>query len=224
MRGSIVTHLIRKDLRLHRLQIFLTTAAGLLALAVSRRGGEVPFVVGSTWFFVAIIVLGCMLPISTIVNERKKQTLTFLMSLPLSSMQYTTAKLASTLLMFLAPWLTLLLSALVLIATGNPAPYGIIPMLLILASLPVVGFSLILATALVSESEGWTIAATVICNSSYGLVWYLISRTPSLTVNWTGQVAVWNAAVLRLLSAELGFVALVISLTFLLQSQKHDFI
>jgi len=165
-----------------------------------------------------------MLPISAIVNERKKQTLTFLMSLPLSSIQYTAAKLASTLLMFLAPWLALLLCALVLIATRNPAPYGIVPMLLMLASLPVVGFSVILATALVSESEGWTVAATVICNSSYGLIWYLISRTPSLTVNWNGHVAVWNPAVLQVLSVELGFVALIISLTFLLQSRKRDFL
>jgi len=222
--GSIVTHLIRKDLRLHRLQILLTMAAGLVALAILRQTGEVPFVLGSTWFFVAIIVLGSMLPVATIVNERKKQTLTFLMSLPLSSMQYTTAKLVSTLLMFLAPWLGLLLSAVVLIATRNPASFGIVPILLILASLPVVGFSLILATALVSESEGWAIAATIICNSSYGLVYYLISRTPSLTVNWTGHVAVWNAAVLRFLSAEVGVVAVIVGVTFLLQSRKRDFI
>jgi ABC-2 type transport system permease protein len=158
------------------------------------------------------------------VNERKKQTLTFLMSLPLSSMQYTTAKLASTMLMFLAPWLSLLLSAVVIIATRNPAPFGIVPMLLMLASLPLIGFSLILGTALVSESEGWAIAATVICNSSYGLVYYLISRTPSLTVNWAGHVAVWNGAVLRFLSAELSVVAVIIGLTFLLQSRKRDFL
>jgi hypothetical protein len=61
--GSIVTHLVRKDLRLHRLQIFLTVGAGLAALAIFRRGGEVPLVLGGTWFFVAIIVLGSMLPI-----------------------------------------------------------------------------------------------------------------------------------------------------------------
>lgn len=222
MSGSIVTHLVRKDLRLHRVQIALTIAAGLIALAVVARGGEVPFVIGVTWFFVAIIVLACMLPISAIVNERKKQTLAFLMSLPLSSIEYTTAKLVSTLLMFLTPWLMLLICALVLVTTRNLA--GAIPMLLILATLPLIGFSLILAVALVSESEGWAIAATVVCNSSYGIIWYLMSRVPSLTANWTGRVAIFSPPVLRVLAVEVGIIVLLGALTFFLQSRKRDFI
>jgi ABC-2 type transport system permease protein len=222
MSGSIVKHLVRKDLRLHRVQITLTVVAGLLALAIVGRGGEVPFVIGVTWFFVAIIVLACMLPVSAIVNERKKQTLAFLMSLPLSSIEYTTAKLVSTLLMFMAPWLMLLISALVLLTTRNVA--GAIPMLLILAILPLIGFCLILAVALVSESEGWAIAATVVCNSSYGITWYLMSRVPALTANWTGHVAIFNPAVLRVLAVEVGIILLLGAITFFFQSRKRDFI
>ena len=37
-------------------------------------------------------------------------------------------------------------------------------------------------------------------------------------------MAVWDPAVLRLLSAEIGSVALTIGLTFLLQWKKRDFI
>ena len=140
----------------------------LILKAVLQRGGEVPFVLGSVWFFVAMLVLGSMLPVSAIVNERKKQTLAFVMSLPLSSIQYTTAKVVSTLATFLAPWLTLLISALVLIATRHVLPNGAIPMLFVVAMLPVVGFCIIFGTALVGESEGWAIAASVVCNSSYG--------------------------------------------------------
>jgi len=224
MTDSVIPQLIRKDLRLHRLQMVVSFGAGVLALAVMQRGGEVSLVLGSTWYFVAIIVLACLLPISMVQNERKKQTLAFVMSLPVSYIQYTTAKMVSTVLMFLAPWLMLLICALTLITTRNTLPHGAIPMILIMALLPVVGFSLILAAALVSESEGWAIAATVICNSTYGIAWYLITKTPSLTANWTGHVAIWDQAVLRLLSAEVGLVALMIGLTFLLQSRKRDFI
>jgi ABC-2 type transport system permease protein len=224
MRGSVVAHLIFKDWHLHRLQISLSIAAGVLALAVLQHGGEVPFVLGSVWVFVSLIVLASMLPISAIVNERKKQTLAFLMSLPLSSSQYTTAKIVSTSAMFLAPWLTLLIAALVLINTRHILPHGSIPMIFILAMLPVVGFCLILGTVLVGESEGWGIAATVVCNSSYGVTWYLFSRVPSLTANWTGHVAVWNSTVLRVLSAEFGLIALFVGLTFFLQSRKRDFV
>jgi ABC-2 type transport system permease protein len=169
MKNSVIAQLVRKDLRLHRLQIFITILAGMLALAVMQRGGEVPLVLGSTWYFVAIIVLACMLPISTIVNERKKHTLAFLMSLPVSSFQYTIAKLVSTISMFLVPWLMLLVCALTLVMTRSVIPHGAIPVMLITAMLPVVAFSLILAAALVSESEGWALAATLICTLRTGL-------------------------------------------------------
>ena len=63
--------------------------------------------------------------------------------------------------MFLVPWLTLLISALVLIETRHAIPHGAIPMLLILAMLPLIGFCLISAAALVGESEGWLMAASI---------------------------------------------------------------
>jgi hypothetical protein len=126
--------------------------------------------------------------------------------------------------MFLAPWLALLISALVLITTRNLLPHGAIPMLFIVALLPVVGFFIIFGAALVGESEGWGIAASLMCNSSYGVTWYLLTRVPSLTANWTGRVAVWSPAVLRVLSAELGLIVLSLGLTFFFQSRKHDFV
>jgi ABC-2 type transport system permease protein len=219
---SIVPQLIWKDLRLNRFQIAITVAAGVLALAVLQQGGEVPFVLGTTWFFISIIVLASMLPISVIVNERKKQTLAFLMSLPLSATQYTAAKALSALLMFLVPWLILVICAAVVVTIRNVA--GLIPPLLILGLMPVVGFSVILATALVTESEQWALAATIGCNSSYGIAWYLISRMPSLAIHWNGRVAVWDPPVLHVLSAELGVIALAVVITFFLQSRKRDFI
>jgi ABC-2 type transport system permease protein len=192
-----------KDWRLHRLQILLSVAAGIIALAVLQYGGEVAFVLGSVWFFVPLCILGSMLPVSAIVNERKKQTLAFLMSLPVSSVQYTIAKVSSTLVMFLVPWLTLLIAALVVIATRHVVPQGVIPTLFIVAMLPVVGFCLIAGTALVGESEGWGIAASIVCNSSYGVVWYLLSRIPSLTASWPSHVAVWSRTALIILSRSL---------------------
>jgi ABC-2 type transport system permease protein len=101
MTNSIVRQLILKDWRLNRLQLLLSIGAGMMALGVILRGGEGPIVAGTVWFFIALILVGTMLPISGIVNERKKQNLAFLMSLPVSSIQYTTAKLISTVGMFL---------------------------------------------------------------------------------------------------------------------------
>jgi ABC-2 type transport system permease protein len=224
MRGSVVGQLIRKDWRLQRLAILLTMAGGAVALAVLQFGGEGPMVVGAVWFFISLILIGAMLPMTSIVNERKKQHLAFLMSLPVSSIQYTTAKLISTLVMYLVPWLTLVAGALLLIVTRGVMPRGTIPMVLIIALMPFVGMCLITATALVGESEGWGIAANVFCNSWYGLVWYFLSKIPALMAHVKGPVPVWNSTALTLLASEVGLIVLILGLTFYLQSRKRDFV
>jgi hypothetical protein len=97
-------------------------------------------------------------------------------------------------------------------------------MVLILAGLPFMGLCLITCAALVGETEGWGIAANVLCSSSYGLVWYFLSRIPALMVNAKGPVPVWNSAVFTALASEFGVIVLFLGLTFYLQSRKRDFI
>ena len=224
MTSSVIGYLILKDWRLNRPLISLCIGVGLIALVIALYAGGVARLLGSVWFFVSLCILGSMLPASAILNERKKQTLAFVMSLPVSSVQYTIAKALSTSAMFLIPWLTLLVSALILIETRHAIPHGIIPILLILAMLPLVAFCLISAAALVGESEGWLIGVSILCNSSYWFVWYLLARTPSLSANWAGPVAVWNTAAITVLSVELGSIAFIVGLTFFFQSRKRNFI
>jgi ABC-2 type transport system permease protein len=224
MRGSVVGHLILKDWQLQRWPILASMVAGALALAIFQRGGETAFMVGCVWFFVALIVIGCMLPIFAIVNERKKQNLPFLMSLPISPMQYTTAKLVSTVGMFLAPWLTLAIAAILIIEIRGILPHGTIPITLILLMLPFVGFCVISGAALVGESEGWSTAATVVCNSSYGLTWYFLTKIPALTSTWNSPVAIWSSTAVAIFGGEFASIVLILGLTFFLQSRKRDFV
>jgi ABC-2 type transport system permease protein len=224
MTGSVVARLILKDWRLQRLPIFLSIVGGVIALTVVQWGGEVPMLVGAVWFFIVLILVGTMLPLVGIVNERKKQNLAFLMSLPISPLDYTAGKLVSTVGMFLVPWLTLVSGALLLIETRGIVPHGAIPLTLILAALPFVSLSLLTGATLVGESEGWGIAVNVICNSSYWLVWFFLSRIPALMENVKGSIAVWNSTAVTILSSEFGFIALILGLTFYLQSRKRDFV
>ena len=99
--------------------------------------------------------------------------------------------------MFLVPWLTLLISAAgLIIETRHVIPHGIIPMLFILAMLPLVGFCLIAAAVAGRRAEGWRIAVNVVCNSSYGLVWYFAGRIPVAHSDLKSPAAVWNPTVL----------------------------
>jgi ABC-2 type transport system permease protein len=224
MTGAVVRHLIVKDWHLYRPQILFTLLGGAIALALSQWRSEPAIMVGTVWFFVSLILVACILPLTSIVNERKKQTLAFVMSLPVSPIEYSTAKLIANLAMFLIPWLTLMCAALLLIETRGIVPRGVIPLALILAFLPLVGFCLITATALVGETEGWGIAANVVVNSSYWLVWYFLTRIPALMANANAPAPVWNATAIAVLAGEFVLALLILGVTFFLQSRKRDFV
>jgi hypothetical protein len=224
MKGSVVQTLILKDWDRHRRLIGLSIAAGLLAIGLVQIGGGILVMLGSTWFFVSLVVLGSMLPVSNVINERKKQTLAFLMSLPISAAQYAVAKIVSTVGMFLVSWFALVIAAISYIAGRQDIPDGLIPAILILAILTFVGFCIIAGIALVTESEGWTIAATVATNSSYGFGWYLFIRNPVLRAEMGNPVAVWSAPILTVLAVEIAAIAVILALTVYVQSRKRDFV
>jgi ABC-2 type transport system permease protein len=224
MTRSVTWELVKKDWWLYRMQIVISTAAGVAALGLCFKGGEVAGVIGAVWIFTALVIVACMLPVSAIVNERKKQHLPFVMSLPISVREYTAAKLVSSVGMFLMPWLVLVAATVALIEVRGFLPKGSIPFAVIVLLLPFVGFCLITGSALVGESEGWTIAATVACNSSYWLAWFLIARTPGMMDLAKGNTSVWNGQLLWIVAGELAVIAGTLALTFFLQSRKRDFI
>src|SRR5512142_2756974 len=107
MKTNVMLDLDWKEWQLQRRMITLLTLAGAASLAILLIGGQA-VIIGTVFFFVAMIFCACLVPMQNIVNERKKQTLAFMMSLPVSAAQYGAAKLASTASMFLISWLALL--------------------------------------------------------------------------------------------------------------------
>jgi ABC-2 type transport system permease protein len=223
VKKSLIGELVLKDWRLYRPMILCCIAVGAGALAFSQWGTEPAVVVGAVIFFIAIIMAGTMLPLLGIVNERKNHNLAFLMSLPITYLEYTTAKLISTLIMFLVPWSTLVILAISVVEFRNFLPHGVIPVTLILSGLPFVGMCIMIAAALVGESEGWGIAANIFCQSSYGLTWYFLIRIPAIGNNVAKPSPVWNATVVNILGVEFVLILVILGLTYFLQSRKRDF-
>src|SRR5262249_50049093 len=139
MSQSVVRHLIVKDFQMHRNFIVLGIVAGVIGLAILQLRG-LAGLFGLIGFFTTLIVLGSMIPHASILNERKGRNLAFLMSLPISMVEYTTAKVLAALGMFMVPWLVLVGVALSLILGRSDAPHGIIPLAMILVTAPLVGF------------------------------------------------------------------------------------
>lgn len=221
---SVVKQLVLKDWELNRHYILTTIVSGSAALGFLLLKREPFSVIGSVTLLITLIFIGCMLAGANVLNERKRQSLPFIMSLPISSVQYTTSKLLSTVGMFLIAWLPLVIATIWVIVGSRVMPLGVIPMVLILLTLPFIGLCLVTGMTMVGETEGWNVAANLVCNSSYGFVWYFITRTPSLMRDLTSKVPVWNSAVVTFLFSEFALIAVILALTYHLQARKADFV
>ena len=223
MNHALIGRLILKDWYLGRSTLGLIAAAGGLSVAILYLRSEVTGFVGITAAFIATIFLGVLLPMQTIVNERKRQNLAFVMSLPVSPMEYTTAKVLSNLLAFIAVWAAIVGGVLGTIAmTGKYG--GIIPVGLVLALGPFVAFCLLLVVAIVLESELLALITMGACNVSYSFAWFFLLRIPGLPDEIKSPVAIWSKPILSLVAGEIALIVVFLGLTFFLQSRKRNFV
>lgn len=224
MNASIVKLLILKDWYFLRWPILGYLGAGALALALLSAGREGAFFAGSILLMTVLISAGIHVAMATVVQERTDQTLPFVMSLPISPRDYTVAKILANVLIFLVPWLVLLLGTLFLIVLLVDVPDGLIPFTVLLLTELFLGYILVLAVALVSESQGWAIGAIVFGNLFFQAFMYIVSHMPSIAATIEGPVAVWNGPAVGLLLSEIAAIVLLLGLTFYFQNRKTDFL
>jgi len=224
MSDFMVKRLILKDWYFHRFTIVGYLAIGAVALALLATGGEGSFFAGSILLITVLISLGIHLAMATVVAERTEQTLPFVMSLPISPREYTTAKILANMLIFLVPWVTLVLGTFAVIAGRPGVPKGLIPYFALILTEIFVSYCVILGVALVSESQAWTIGAMVLGNLAFNAFLYWVAHIPAIAASMKTNSIVWSPLILRLLSAELATVVVLLGLTFFLQNRKTDFI
>src|SRR5580704_12324357 len=104
MNYKMVKLLILKDWYLQRWMILGSLLAAALALAITVSTGKAGLFLGITLLVTVLIGIGAYVAVATNIDERKNQTLAFVMSLPVSTREYTSAKILGNLLIFLVPW------------------------------------------------------------------------------------------------------------------------
>ena len=223
MNYTMVKRLILKDWYLQRWTILGCLAGGVASLGVIASGNKAGFYIGLLLLITALIVIGAQVAGSTIVSERKDQTLAFAMSLPISYREYTLSKIAGNLLIFLVAWIPLVVASLGLLLY-QPKTYGLVPFTAIMATEILVSTCFIIAVSVITESQGWMIAAIMIGNVALNAVGYLVAHIPSIARGMEGSSIQWTPVASALLFAELAMIALLIGGTFFLQSRKKDFL
>ena len=153
MNYSMVGRLIWKDWYFQRRAILLSLAGGLVSLGIVAFGGKAGFTIGLIFLVSIMIAIGATLVMSTMIGERENQTLPFVMSLPITYIEYSVAKILGILLIFVPFWLILVAGSLALILAA-PVIHGLFAFTVIMAVELLAGICLMLAVALVTESKG----------------------------------------------------------------------
>lgn len=220
---AIVRHLIFKDWYLNRGVILGALPVGLGALALVLTGKQVAFMLCIIILCMVIVGVGAQLAMVTTINERKEQTLAFVMSLPVSWREYTAAKILANLIIFLIPWLPLTAGALgVLLLPG--ATHGLLPFTAIMAVEMLVTTSLIVVAGIITESQGWTTAGIFSSSLGINVLGYVFAHLHGISMYMWGKSVHWTPTAWTILVGELLTVPLLLGVTFYVQSRKTDFL
>ena len=224
MNAAMVKRLVQKDWYFYRWPIAFYIGAGLACIAALGNGGEGAFYAGSTGLITVLISAGIHLAMGTVVEERRNHTLAFVMSLPISSHEYTLAKILANMTIFGLAWATLFVGTIAVIAGRGSVPDGLIPFAAVILGEIFFGYCLTLCVAIVSESLGWTIGAMITGNLLLQAVMYVVSHAPAVAQAMKTNTIAWQQPISGLLAAEIGAILLMLALTFYLQARKTDFL
>jgi ABC-2 type transport system permease protein len=224
MSYSLMRHLVLKDWYFQRWAIAAYLASGALALVLMALHTQASFYAGTVLLLTVMITLGVHLAIATVVGERTEHTLAFVMSLPISPADYTTAKIAANLSIFLVPWTALSLGTFgVLTGTGVEGT-RLMPFVALVLMEIVAAYCLLLAVAIITESLGWTVGVMMVENLFLQGFLYAVSHHPSIAAGMKGTHAVWDGTVFVILSVEILLAVSFLGLAFVFQARKRDFV
>ena len=219
----IIKLLILKDWALVKKSLAGYMAGGVLVIGMMGMATPLMFNIGAVLMITLMIVIGARSAVELVVNEKKDQTLAFMMSLPITAEDYALAKLCSNLALYLVPWLILVLGML-LVIISTPVYNGVIPIVVLVSVFILLSYCCYLATALLTYSEGYTVAVMIITNLLLNgfILWIL--RMPEINRTLEAATASWNQISLTILATCIGLTIGILVATAYLQKRKTSFL
>lgn len=221
--NTVARKLIAKELYVNRWFMVTGSVAGLVSVAIAATG-KTGFNIGSLTWITSIIAVGVMLAIYGIQNERKENSLLFVLSLPLSIGDYVRAKQIGLALCYVVPWSISSVAAITMVMLSPERPHGFLPYLILLCMFLITNFSLVLCGALHVKSEGLMSAVVIVTNMAVTLFMFLVGGIEDVSAHMWGAVPVWNTAFWKILTFELITLVVAFTLPFLVAARRRDFI
>ena len=221
---SVVTRkLIAKELYVNRWFIAGGTVSGVLSILIASLGKS-GFNIGALTWLTTIIATGVMLALYGIMNERKEQTLPFVLSLPLSIADYVRAKMLGLSACFLIMWSLSSAAALVLIFVKDSIPDGIAAYTLLLCIFMLANFMVVLCGAMHARTEAVNSAVIIVTNMGVSIFMFTVGPLPGIAQHMWVAAPVWNSTFWTVLGCELAVLVIAFALPFYLAARRRDFL
>jgi ABC-type transport system involved in multi-copper enzyme maturation permease subunit len=222
MTGSIVAQLVRKDLYLLRWIVAGSILGGAVALAILPLGPVAGYV-GGVSLICTLVILNIFLVMTSVVQEQKDRVLLFVLSLPISPMQYVAAKVLANTIAFGGTWLVVT-AATIVVVDATALPNGLLPFLITVLGYLLSYHCVLLGVALATESTGWHVTAITVGNISVNFLIPYLLGLPAVIAHQNGPTAVWTADVVAILAGEIAFGAAALCLAIFLRSRRADLV
>ncbi|MDA1230251.1 MAG: hypothetical protein O2856_05715 [Planctomycetota bacterium] len=224
MNAQAIQILFLKDLFLSRWPLFGYLVGGLLSAMVACLPGETAGFIGFILMVTVTIASGIHLIGVLLLAEPIGKTRTFVMSLPVSLLDYSIAKISVVLVAFLIPWLGMLASLTVANFVVPEAKPGVLAFLVLLILFMLTGFCLQLVTAVVAKSVGWTIVVLVLGNVLLNLFIKTLHEHPVISELNKSEVLSWPPIVLQIMAIEVIVILVSMGIAFLFQIRRRDLV
>lgn len=222
-RIDMIKLLVIKDWQIYQKQLAGYVAGMLLALSLIGLGKPWSFAVGSLLLLVLLIVIGQFAIATSVITERKEQTVPFIMSLPVTPMDVYWGKLLANLAIYLVP-LTLVAGGSATLVLTTPLPDGLLVYFLLIYCFLLMCFCATLCIAIAVESEGWIMFTMMALMTLVGPYIYGIGRIAEIGTNLNTNNIVWSGTALSLLAAQLAVIAIMLGVTSWVHARKTSFL
>ncbi len=236
MNAHTIFRLAVKDLALLRRPLALYAAAGCVAVALAATHDQAARSLGIT-LAINVFLAACFhLVLGNVLGERERKNLAFVLSLPVSPIEQAAAKLLSSIGMYagvgsFAAFAFVFLAPVDVFAAMASDGRGLLShalgwtayFALVLGGF-LVPFAIVLATAVVSESLGWTIAVSTGLIFGLGNGLFLFGPRASVVAAYVRSLRTGGPALPATLAFEAAAIACTLGIALHLQSRKTSFL
>lgn len=218
----LVKLLVAKDWQLFEKQLALYVSGGIAALCLLGLARNWSFYVGSMVLIIVLISAACFAISNSLIVERKERTLEFVMSLPVTPLDFHFAKLLGNIATFGVPFLVIAGGAIGVVLL-TPLPDGLVVYGLLIFGHIFLAYCVSLSIATVVESEGWNTFAMITSMVLINPFMMILGQIPAIADNTSKDAIVWSTPAVAILAAQVMVGMGVLAYTTIVHCRKPTF-